>query len=401
MFKKRFLVTSRFLWIIALLVTACGPRPSAPADRTTTSQATSPASITAASAEPASVPSAPLQPTLSAELTPLEIESLEGQATAQAQSMLTLIPLLQAKGVNVSKQGAYYKLDDHTITVKDPYSRDLDNIEGFYLSNFVMRATLSWDKPQASMVDLDNSGCGFSFHLNTDGGYELKIRIDGSAALHRIEYVTQYTYKAYSLRDEPYRSQFISQGGENIILVVNQNLVTFLADDRIIFQVEDEQFTSEIYGKGLIAYLIENSKLGGEITCNWTAVELWEINPVSAVDVLTQEATLVPTPPLEAEDYYNQGVTLYRKGDYSQAIVAFTKAINLSPTVYVSYFSRGILHYVRGDYPAALKDFNKTIELMPDLAVAYYRRGQVYEKIGDEEKSNADFEKAEELGYIP
>ena len=399
MSKYRLFISSMLLWAIAFGMTACGQTPAV---------VSSPPLVSDQAVSPPSTPSVPtdqksaiIQSTPMEMITPNEPDGIEGMATTQAQVMLTLIPDLQSKGVNVSKQGAYYRLDDHTSQVNAAYNRTLDNIEGFYISNFILQANLSWDKPDVRMVDLDSSGCGFAFHLNTDGDYELKIRIDGTATLQRVEYDTPYTYKAYMVRDEPYRSQFVSQGSEKITLVVNQNLTTFLADNRIIFQVEDKQFTSATYGKGLIAFLIENAQLGGEMNCTWTDVELWEISSSPTGDALPAEATRIPTQVLEAEDYYNQGAAFYKKGDYSQAIAAFTKAIELAPTVYVSYYSRGIMHFVRGDYPAALKDFNKTIELAPDLAVAYYRRGQIYQKSGDEEKAKMDFANATELGYTP
>ncbi len=398
MAKMRSFISFFLLCCVVLGISACAKTPAAPGIDPTASLANTPSAAPLLSAAPMTTPIQGRQ-TETPPVPPLN--SVEGMATAQAQAMYSFITDLQSKGVTVSKQGTYHKLEDHTITVVDPYTRTLDNIEGFFLSNFILRADLSWNKPDVRMIDKDNSGCGFAFHLNTDGDYDMKIRIDGSAALHRIENDTQYTYKAYTLRNEPYRSQFVSQGSEKIILVVNQNLVTLLADDHIIFQVEDEQFTSEIYGKGLIAYLTENSQVGGEMVCTWTNAELWEISPNTGANAQSEQATTAPTPVLEAEDYYNQGVSFYKKGNYSHAIDAFTKAIDLAPSVYVSYFSRGILQYVRGDYPAALKDFNRAIELAPDLAVAYYRRAQVYEKAGDQEKADADYKKADDLGYKP
>lgn len=398
MYKNRLLLSSSFLWAIVFAITACGQTPAASPMPPISDQAASPLDNASIPPEQQITPAQPIQVDM---ITPVSPVGIEGMATVQAQDMSALIPDLQAKGVNVSKQGAYYKIEDHTAQVKEAYNRTLDNIEGFYLSDFILQANLSWAKPDVRMADLDSSGCGFAFHLNTDGDFELKIRIDGTATLQRLENDTPYTYKAYTLRNEPYRSQFTSQGSEKVILVVNKDLMTFLADNRIIFQVEDKQFSSQMYGKGMLAFLIENAQVGGEMNCTWTEVGLWEISSTVAGDTPPEEATQIPTPVLEAEDYYNQGAAFYKKGDYSQAIVAFTKAIEISPTVYVSYYSRGVMHFVRGDYPAALKDFNKTIELAPDLAVAYYRRAQIYQKNGDDEKAKTDFEKAAELGYTP
>ncbi len=361
------------------------PAPEIPAIQASASSA----SATPASATPASTPTASISPTL----------TFEQRATAQVQAKLSLLQDLQAKGYFNSVQGTYHDVDSREYSVTGKYARDVELIEGYYLSDFILRADIAWAKPNVRAVDKDNSGCGFSFHVNTDGAYELKFKVDGSASVHRLENETQYSFKGFQLQQVPYRVQFSPEGKETVTLIVYDEKIIVLADDREILQASDDKLVSDKYGSGLLAYVMENSGLGGDFSCSWSNVELWEINGGAAGASTVPAATTLPTPSWNAENYYNLGVTLYQKGDYRTAIENFSKAIELAPDVYVSYYARAILYYERSNYPEALKDLDKTIQLSPELGVAYFRRAQVYEKLGETEKAQADFAKAQDLGY--
>ncbi len=53
------------------------------------------------------------------------------------------------------------------------------------------------------------------------------------------------------------------------------------------------------------------------------------------------------------------------------------------------------------DYTSALSAFSKAIELKPDFGEAYYNRGYVYFKLGNKNLGAADLSKAGELGIVP
>ena len=54
-----------------------------------------------------------------------------------------------------------------------------------------------------------------------------------------------------------------------------------------------------------------------------------------------------------------------------------------------------------GDNSNALINYSKAIELKPDLGEAYFNRGLIYLQLGDKEKGTADLSKAGELGILP
>ncbi len=54
-----------------------------------------------------------------------------------------------------------------------------------------------------------------------------------------------------------------------------------------------------------------------------------------------------------------------------------------------------------GDFTSALLAFGKAIELKPDFGEAYYNRGYAYFQLGDRERGVENLSKAGELGVVP
>lgn len=65
----------------------------------------------------------------------------------------------------------------------------------------------------------------------------------------------------------------------------------------------------------------------------------------------------------EAESYYVRGLVHYQIGNYEQAIVNYTKAINLKPDYAIAYFARGLVYRKMGEKEKAIIDFRKVIEI--------------------------------------
>ena len=53
------------------------------------------------------------------------------------------------------------------------------------------------------------------------------------------------------------------------------------------------------------------------------------------------------------------------------------------------------------DFTSAIAAFSRAIDLKPDLGEAYYNRGYIYLKLGNERAGIADLSKAGELGIVP
>ena len=103
--------------------------------------------------------------------------------------------------------------------------------------------------------------------------------------------------------------------------------------------------------------------------------------------------------PAKAFDHYNRGVRNDDLGNSTQAMLDYTKTIDLDPKFDLAYFSRGFLKYKLGDKEGALKDYDKTIELNPNLTSAHCNRGYTKSDLGDNSGALSDFNKA--IGLDP
>jgi tetratricopeptide (TPR) repeat protein len=100
----------------------------------------------------------------------------------------------------------------------------------------------------------------------------------------------------------------------------------------------------------------------------------------------------------EAAKHYNRANAYVHNGQYDQAIVEYTKAIELEPRLADAYFNRGLAYVKKGQYDdQAIVDFTEAIELSSGLAApAYYYRGFCYFMKGVYGRALSDANKAAE-----
>jgi tetratricopeptide (TPR) repeat protein len=87
--------------------------------------------------------------------------------------------------------------------------------------------------------------------------------------------------------------------------------------------------------------------------------------------------------------------------DYRGAVEAFTRAIELHPTLARAYEARGTLYWRElNEHHNAIADCTRAIELNPRLANAYLNRGlaRVYGRSGTVEEKVADFSRYLAIG---
>ena len=128
--------------------------------------------------------------------------------------------------------------------------------------------------------------------------------------------------------------------------------------------------------------------------------------------------------------YERLGRVFFEMGDYGQAAINLTRAIEIKPNRYLLYDLRGRAQSMLGnkdgveadfikaielysghnvylhkalafsqmeDYAQALADLSRAIELKKDYAQAYLNRGNIYQKLGENEKTIIDFQQALDL----
>lgn len=62
------------------------------------------------------------------------------------------------------------------------------------------------------------------------------------------------------------------------------------------------------------------------------------------------------------------------KGKWNEAIVEYTKAIEIAPDLIKAYNNRAVAYTEKGDYDKAIIDCNKVIQMDPQSTIPYYNR---------------------------
>lgn len=73
--------------------------------------------------------------------------------------------------------------------------------------------------------------------------------------------------------------------------------------------------------------------------------------------------------------FYEDGVRLYRGGNYPRALEMFAQAVKLSPDYAHAWMEIGRTQFALGDYAKAAAAFTETARLEPNNAAAYYNAG--------------------------
>lgn len=102
------------------------------------------------------------------------------------------------------------------------------------------------------------------------------------------------------------------------------------------------------------------------------------------------------------KEFLNIGIDEFYKGKFENAISNLNKSIELNKEFNISYFYRGAAYQAIEEYDEAMLDYTKAIELDPNMTDAYYNRAKIILSRKDIEnpdinKAIADLTKAIEL----
>jgi tetratricopeptide (TPR) repeat protein len=95
---------------------------------------------------------------------------------------------------------------------------------------------------------------------------------------------------------------------------------------------------------------------------------------------------------LDADSYFERGITLFDKDDFDEAINELNVAIGLNRSHAEAYYYRGRAYDEKGNFNQAVEDYTKTIELNEKNSSAYYSRGVIYfYELNDADSATNDF----------
>jgi tetratricopeptide (TPR) repeat protein len=104
---------------------------------------------------------------------------------------------------------------------------------------------------------------------------------------------------------------------------------------------------------------------------------------------------------LQPENYYawyNRGIAKSKLNRYEEALLDFEQVIKLDAEYKKGYLNRGIAKRHLTDYEGAKSDYSYSIILDPNYHEAYYNRGLLFEMLGKKDSACLDFQKAKQLG---
>jgi tetratricopeptide (TPR) repeat protein len=89
------------------------------------------------------------------------------------------------------------------------------------------------------------------------------------------------------------------------------------------------------------------------------------------------------------------------KMELRSVISDFDRAAELSPRNAYAHYNKGNALVALGDYTSALAAYRKAIELKADFGEAYYNLAYVYFQLGNRQEGASNLSKAGELGVVP
>ena len=106
-----------------------------------------------------------------------------------------------------------------------------------------------------------------------------------------------------------------------------------------------------------------------------------------------------PAPPLTPQAYQRLGNRHYQRGEYTDAVVAYNKAIELAPNVGLAYLLRGNVNAACGLHQEAIRDYDKAVANVDQLAriaqdTVFFNRGNSKAELSDYHGALQDYAEA-------
>ncbi|MBU3822017.1 tetratricopeptide repeat protein [Flavobacteriaceae bacterium XHP0103] len=107
------------------------------------------------------------------------------------------------------------------------------------------------------------------------------------------------------------------------------------------------------------------------------------------IELFTQA---IEADPENLDAYFYRGLAKYGLGEYSSAILDYTKVLFHNPDA-DSYYNRGNAKFALNDFQGAMEDYNKALEIDPELYDAIYNLGLAKYYLGEYAEAIEEFDK--------
>ena len=114
-----------------------------------------------------------------------------------------------------------------------------------------------------------------------------------------------------------------------------------------------------------------------------------DLSPPSQIPGMTADQL-----PVEAQDWFFQGLQQAKTGDLQGAIASYDQAIAINPDVSEYWFNRGLTLFHLEYFPEAIASYDEAIALKPNHYKSWYNRGGILGELGQFEAAIASFDQA-------
>lgn len=126
-----------------------------------------------------------------------------------------------------------------------------------------------------------------------------------------------------------------------------------------------------------------------------TFIQELQAFPVAPMSMLTRQQASSPLLLRKTkEQYWEEGIQFYSRGQYREALAAFEQALRLDPHFADAYFGKGNAFYFMKRYEDALLAFEQAIRLDPHNAALHNNKGGALYMLGHYREALADYEQA-------
>ena len=108
-----------------------------------------------------------------------------------------------------------------------------------------------------------------------------------------------------------------------------------------------------------------------------------------SIDLLDEVITADPDDRLA---FMARGTVYLKMGNAQNAILDFSRAIEIDASHPKAYHLRGLARELAGETDGALSDINKAIEHDPEYGAAFYSRATLFTKMGQEDAAAEDMQ---------
>ncbi|MYB66040.1 tetratricopeptide repeat protein [Candidatus Poribacteria bacterium] len=199
---------------------------------------------------------------------------------------------------------------------------------------------------------------------------------------------------------------YIEPNKENIVIipaVLKKLILQYLRKYHGIFT---ETIYNDLYGfiRSQDIHASANTQIYRGLSCSnrGDKAESTEEKQKEYEEAIIHYTKAIELKPDSVEAYYRRGIVYVNLKKFDSAIDDFTKMIELDPNDVNIYLWRGWVYKHKRNFDEAVEDYNRAIQLRPNYAEAYFDRGNLYQNMCEYDKAIQDFSKAIELnpGFV-